>query len=153
MLSDSGESSALGTAGWDICSHCQRHTSQSHGPCHYRHCRRKESRYFFFWSQTGRYRVQSWGNCLLTVMLFFYIFNDNLIDLLIQVQLWSSRQRWLDMQAGPWPSCTQNKWISSSYCGLRIFKDNIPAVWKQSAHVAKIILVFITMSLGIYWNG
>lgn len=41
--------------------------------------------------------------------LLLMFFNANLIDLLIQVQLWSNRQRWLDMQAGPWPSCTHNK--------------------------------------------
>lgn len=39
-----------------------------------------------------------------------YLFsNANTIDLFIQVQLWSSRQRWLDMQAGLWPFFTQNR--------------------------------------------
>lgn len=76
MLSNSGESSTLGTAGWDICCHCQWHTSQSHRPCHHRHCRREESWHIFFWSQTSRYSVQSlewYSHCFLWCGILIFL--------------------------------------------------------------------------------
>lgn len=80
MLSDSGESSPLGTTGWDVCRHCQRHTSQSHRPRHHRHCGREESWHLFLWSETCRYWVQPRAkNILPTCCICVFMFDACII--------------------------------------------------------------------------
>lgn len=81
MLSDSGESSPLGTTGRDVCCHRQRHTSQSHRPRHHRHCGREESWHLFLWSETCRYGVQPRAkNILPTCCICVFMFDAHIID-------------------------------------------------------------------------
>lgn len=71
MLCYSGESSRLGTTGWDVCCHRQRHASQSHRPCHHRHCGREESWHLLLWSETCRYSREDRRFSPLFVLVFF----------------------------------------------------------------------------------
>lgn len=62
MLSDSGQSSLMGTTRWDVCGHRQWYSSQSHWPCYHGHCGGKETWYLLLWSETCRYKLNSYGN-------------------------------------------------------------------------------------------
>lgn len=48
----------MGSAGWDVCCHCQWHSSQSHRPCHHRHCGREKSWHLFLGSEASRYSMK-----------------------------------------------------------------------------------------------